>query len=88
MKTPVLSGHQHGHDTDADTKELTSVATQSIAQGQAPAFPSSPERTHGITIRDYFAAHFVTTMFLGYAPEELARRAYEIADAMLKERAK
>ena len=52
----------------------------------------------GMTLRDYFAAHAVgDTMMLCHRdtpvdgepyPEMFARRAYEIADAMLKERKK
>lgn len=42
----------------------------------------------GLTIRDYFAAAALTVSLGDVAPEELAKYSYQIADAMLVERAK
>ena len=63
-----------------------------------PAFPSPEYSVLGMTLRDYFAAKFAATYLHGAvlppgfdATEQLnfvAVRAYESADAMLKERAK
>lgn len=50
--------------------------------------------TNGMTLRDYFAAAFVKsgtvfpTSFPVNTPERVAKQAYELADAMLKERSK
>jgi len=66
-----------------------------------PAFPL-PEYIHpddagycGMTLRDWFAGGIANglsahseTAGLAYGPGEIARRSYEIADAMLAERAK
>ena len=60
------------------------------------AFPVPFENEEvGITIRDYFAIHALSGLLASYAGIEfpsfeapLAKRAYEFADAMLKERAK
>lgn len=63
-----------------------------MSKGQRPAFPSTKDTTEwreGITIRDYFAAKVITGAFLyvsAGSQSELAKRAYEIADAMLKQR--
>lgn len=57
-----------------------------------PAFPANASET-GMQLRDYFAAQVLiaivppTSQFTPNS-ESVARRAYEIADAMLKERAK
>lgn len=40
----------------------------------------------GLTIRDYFAAHAIKQSYPARRPAHVARIAYEIADAMLKER--
>jgi hypothetical protein len=72
---------------------------QAVAVGRAPAFPSSPDLTSGITIRDYFAARAMQGLVaIPETPEQmlemedgvdmLARICYGLADAMLKERAK
>lgn len=66
-----------------------------------PAFPAigyydedgneCMEPTQGMPLRDYFAAHALTGMTTGYSPdgaELMARTAYQIADAMLEERAR
>ena len=61
-------------------------------KGQRPAFPNNQdtiEWREGITIRDYFAAKVITGAFQNVSAgsqSELAKRAYEIADAMIKQR--
>ena len=51
------------------------------------AFPN-PHRTDmtGMTLRDYFAAKAMLRTSVGSSYEQLAKNAYEIADAMLKAR--
>ena len=53
------------------------------------AFPN-PHRTDmtGMTLRDYFAAKAMLRTSVGSSYEQLAKNAYEIADAMLKAREK
>ena len=60
-----------------------------------PAFPTHPEGAlihDGMSLRDYFAASFVTSghvftcLSLGDTPEQVAEQAYALADAMLKAR--
>lgn len=45
---------------------------------------------NGMTLRDYFAARYLQANAnnVDYIPEDLANHAYEVADAMLKERTK
>jgi hypothetical protein len=54
------------------------------------AFPcEKDEPGKGMTLRDYFAAKIITGAWQTISPgsqAELAKRAYEIADAMLKQR--
>ena len=54
------------------------------------AFPALHLNAHqGMTLRDYFAAKVITGAWQTISPgsqSELAKRAYEIADAMLKQR--
>ena len=53
------------------------------------AFPDKYET--GMTLRDYFAAKIITGAWQNISPgsqSELAKRAYEIADAMLNQREK
>lgn len=58
-----------------------------------PAFPS-PTRTGlgyspGLSLRDYFAGQAMQTLLAAHRPLppwDVARAAYEMADAMLKER--
>ena len=61
------------------------------------AFPYSGEGdelnySKGMTLRDYFAASFVTSghvftcLSLGDTPEQVAEQAYALADAMLARR--
>jgi hypothetical protein len=67
-----------------------------------PAFPSLPivkefegkrlPMTEGMTLRDYFASSFVASghvfvsLSAGNTPDEVAKQAYALADAMLKSR--
>ena len=60
-----------------------------------PAFPPTHDpNTHefGMTLRDYFAASFITsgvvfkTLSSGSTTDEVAAQAYALADAMLKAR--
>lgn len=44
--------------------------------------------SHGMTLRDYFAAQTLADINGGGSPENLAKFAYEVADAMIAERAK
>jgi hypothetical protein len=69
-----------------------------------PAFPAHhfdmSDTEHGMTLRDYFAAKLAPAALAAIAsrqhqadqdetvPESIARIAYNVADAMLKERAK
>lgn len=63
-----------------------------IEETGGPAFPQTHGQVqyYGMTLRDYFAAKAMQGLLadLGIRVErhELARRAYEIADAMLKAR--
>jgi len=61
-----------------------------------PAFPLSsagsnhqrPFVNEGMTLRDYFAAQYITgACSITVAPEILAKNAYSVADAMLNARA-
>lgn len=65
-----------------------------------PAFPSKTilrydigdgvSEEHGMTLRDYFAGQWLSTFRIppgeGITSEEIAKRSYKAADAMLKER--
>lgn len=57
-----------------------------------PAFPpSNPGYAHGMTLRDYFAAQALSGLIsteanLSLKPNDWAKEAYMIADAMLKAR--
>ena len=59
-----------------------------------PAFPSYEYQESygqmmavgGMTLRDYFAAQAMLRTSVGSSYEQLAKTAYEIADAMLKAR--
>ena len=55
------------------------------------AFPLLDDtiRNEGMTLRDYFAGKVITSSFLNVSKDsqlELVKRAYNIADEMLKER--
>lgn len=61
--------------------------------GELPAYPTADRGdgfSHpGMTLRDYFAAQALVAMpglDTGDSPEHIARQAYRIADAMVKER--
>ena len=57
-----------------------------------PAFPAHhfdlAEGEHGMTLRDYFAAKAMQALIEKHdeSPVEISLEAYEIADAMLKQR--
>jgi len=51
-----------------------------------PAFPCGEYTSTGMTLRDYFAAQAMLRTSVGSSYEQLAKTAYEIADAMLKAR--
>ena len=50
------------------------------------AFPDGLLNQEGMTLRDYFAAKAMLRTSVGSSYEQLAKNAYEIADAMLKAR--
>jgi hypothetical protein len=50
------------------------------------AFPDGLLNQDGMTLRDYFAAKAMLRTSVGSSYEQLAKTAYEIADAMLKAR--
>lgn len=54
------------------------------------AFPMSYGDKNGMSLRDWFAGHALTTLHtIGQKPaKEYARQAYVLADAMLEEREK
>ena len=58
--------------------------------GYGPAFPCDIET--GMSLRDYFAASFITSGHVfkalspGNTPDEVAAQAYALADAMVKAR--
>ena len=49
-------------------------------------FEDNNDFTMGMTLRDYFAAKAMLRTSVGSSYEQLAKNAYEIADAMLKAR--
>jgi hypothetical protein len=56
---------------------------------ESSAFGQDTGHYHGMTLRDYFAAKVITGAFQTISAgsqSELAKRAYEIADAMLNQR--
>jgi hypothetical protein len=59
-----------------------------------PAFPTSPNQQPGVSTRDYYAIRILqgmcsaATSFRSQTPENVARVAYMLADAMLVEGAK
>lgn len=52
--------------------------------------PKTGSMSHGMSLRDYFAAHALQGMIaepsLKATPEEFAQKAYQIAEAMMKAR--
>jgi hypothetical protein len=71
-----------------------------LTRDGGPAFPmerhlpNGNEANHGMSLRDYFAAHLAAAMIVGdmqwqsLSKEDMATYAYSHADALLKERAK
>lgn len=55
-----------------------------------PAFPKPYEASDGMTLLDYFAAHSIIVAYddAGRSPAEIAAYSYQIASAMLTERAR
>jgi hypothetical protein len=59
-----------------------------------PAFPTSPNQQPGLSTRDYFAIHILqgmcaaATSFRSQTDANVARVAYELADALIEEGAK
>jgi len=56
---------------------------------ESSAFGQDTGHYHGMTLRDYFAAKIITGAYQNVSAgsqSELAKRAYEIADAMLNQR--
>jgi hypothetical protein len=52
-----------------------------------PTHPDAPLSCDGMTLRDYFAAKALQgILFEGLDPEDTAKHAYAMADAMLKAR--
>jgi hypothetical protein len=68
---------------------VRAAITKGKTMNNLPAFPHG-DPTHGgeqgMTLRDYFAAKAMLRTSVGSSYEQLARTAYEIADAMLKAR--
>ncbi|TAL07742.1 MAG: hypothetical protein EPO02_14070 [Nitrospirae bacterium] len=63
-----------------------------VKAGHQQGFPTDEQTFLGMTLRDYFAnsamkEYIVEKGFL-ITSKEIAKRAYEVADAMLKERMK
>lgn len=53
------------------------------------AFPryNNDQWFDGMTLRDYFAGQWIANEYASYTEaKDIARRAYEVADAMLKQR--
>ena len=48
--------------------------------------PQNPNAFPEMTLRDYFAAKAMQAMCKLYDPELISKKAYQIADAMLKQR--
>lgn len=72
------------------------MTDQEIKDG-GPAFPNVPSDPQimswdaGMSLRDWFAGQAISPMLVqayGQTPDILARKAFEIADAMIKERRK
>jgi hypothetical protein len=58
---------------------------------EKPAFSEGYETSGapvGISVRDYFATKAMQNLVSDYSPEFVAQKAYEYADAMLREREK
>ncbi len=69
-------------------ESVRAAITKEKTMNNPPAFPTgniAPD-TFGMTLRDYFAAKAMLRTSVGSSYEQLAKTAYEIADAMLKAR--
>ena len=63
--------------------------TNQANKPKPPAPPQNPEiNNQGLTVRDYFATHAMEGMVTDVVidAQQIARMAYELADAMMKER--
>jgi hypothetical protein len=72
----------------AKKEAVRATITKGKTMNNPPAFPTgniAPD-TFGMTLRDYFAAKAMLRTSVGSSYEQLAKTAYEIADAMLKAR--
>jgi hypothetical protein len=54
--------------------------------GKVSGTVALPFNAGPMNLRDYFAACFVTAQFLNEDADSLAKKAYDVADAMLKQR--
>ena len=68
-----------------------------MSKGNSPAFPCQDNKKQiytGMNLRDYFALEAMNAQFKRipwdkqWSPQELSIQAYQVADAMLEERAK
>ena len=61
---------------------------QNQANKPKPPPPNPEINNQGLTVRDYFATHAMEGMVTDVVidPQKIARMAYELADAMMKER--
>jgi hypothetical protein len=57
-----------------------------MIEEEQQAFPDGLLNQDGMTLRDYFAAQAMLRTSVGSSYEQLAKTAYEIADAMMKAR--
>lgn len=57
-------------------------------QASRPKPPNHEINNQGLTVRDYFATHAMEGMITDVVidPQKIARMAYQVADAMMKER--
>lgn len=85
-----LIHRQQGEDDASFRSRLMqadlAATTRSLANYPVPG--GGPLMASQTTLRDYFAAKAMQIAYDGHAPEYLAEVAYQMADAMLAERAK
>ena len=76
-------------------ESVRAAITKEKTMNNTPAFPTSNWQkiapmasgyNEGMTLRDYFAAKAMLRTSVGSSYEQLAKTAYEIADAMMKAR--